>query len=767
MSIMNRFILILSLVFCSFNLLGQTSSTPFGAGTSISPYLISNLNELYWIQSQNKTAATVYIELTNDIDASATSTWTNGWEPIGGTFQGSFDGKGYTISNLLIRNKYITATSGRLRAGLFAATNAATIKNLILTVKLDLIPNGQSSAHPYLNLYGALTGSATLTTITDVRVTGEMINIDPATVDYFNMVNIGGIAGSLNNSTLLRCSFEGTLIGRGAVAGTGTGAGNSLSECYVDATMYVEYENKWGKNGYSFPGMMGRNTGGSFLDCYTKGTIYGYYGISGFSYPYGSTITTCYSAVDIVLRKKTGASSFNYSPTTAFCWLFSWPHFATFTDCISDSSLNKTGLNINTSVIESAVTTWSTYSAKNFSTSFWSINANINDGYPYLKNLSDTCITPAISGTTSLCVGASTTLTGSGTAAATSPWTSSDIAVATVLQGVVTGVDAGTVTITYTDDNGCSTTENITVNALPAAPTTSDIDYCQDQTATALSATAITAHSLVWYDTDGVSVLSSAPTPSTTTTTTTTTSGTTTYYVAQSNDNTGCEGPQASITVTVNYSNTGTDVITACDSYTWIDGNTYTASNNNATYTLTNQDGCDSLVTLDLNVTNINTSIIRQGRTLFAVAGYDSYQWYACNLNGLAYYSFGNQSNDSITISSNGDFTVVITHCGNSDTSTCISINDIGFSETNQCTFNLFPNPTSGIIKITRCNYNGSINIYQLQLIDNQGNLIRNETVRFIQDHVLVDLENLTSGVYQIVLTNESEIFHEKVSLIH
>ena len=72
-----------------------------------------------------------------------------------------------------------------------------------------------------------------------------------------------------------------------------------------------------------------------------------------------------------------------------------------------------------------------------------------------------------------------------------------------------------------------------------------------------------------------------------------------------------------------------------------------------------------------------------------------------------------------------------------------------------------------GMIKITRCNYNGSINIYQLQLIDNQGNLIRNETVRFIQDHVLVDLENLASGVYQIVLTNESEIFHEKVSLIH
>ena len=54
--------------------------------------------------------------------------------------------------------------------------------------------------------------------------------------------------------------------------------------------------------------------------------------------------------------------------------------------------------------------------------------------------------------------------------------------------------------------------------------------------------------------------------------------------------------------LTVNDSNTGTDVITACDSYTWIDGNTYTTSNNIAAYTLTNQYGCDSLVTLDLTI---------------------------------------------------------------------------------------------------------------------------------------------------------------------
>ncbi|MBO4615150.1 MAG: hypothetical protein J5709_08540 [Bacteroidales bacterium] len=41
---------------------------------------------------------------------------------------------------------------------------------------------------------------------------------------------------------------------------------------------------------------------------------------------------------------------------------------------------------------------------------------------------------------------------------------------------------------------------------------------------------------------------------------------------------------------------------TACDSYTWIDGNTYTATTNEPTYTLTNAAGCDSVVTLHLTI---------------------------------------------------------------------------------------------------------------------------------------------------------------------
>ena len=60
---------------------------------------------------------------------------------------------------------------------------------------------------------------------------------------------------------------------------------------------------------------------------------------------------------------------------------------------------------------------------------------------------------------------------------------------------------------------------------------------------------------------------------------------------------------------------TGTDNITACTSHKWIDGITYTASNNTAKYTLVASNGCDSIVTLNLKIQPIGTL------TLFSAGG--------------------------------------------------------------------------------------------------------------------------------------------------
>ncbi len=81
----------------------------------------------------------------------------------------------------------------------------------------------------------------------------------------------------------------------------------------------------------------------------------------------------------------------------------------------------------------------------------------------------------------------------------------------------------------------------------------------------------------------------------------------------------GCDSI-LTINLTVNSSSTSTDVQVACGAYTWIDGNTYTANNNSATFLLTNAAGCDSTVTLDLTINNAATGTDVQ-------VACDSYTW--------------------------------------------------------------------------------------------------------------------------------------------
>ncbi|MBM3917794.1 MAG: right-handed parallel beta-helix repeat-containing protein, partial [Sphingomonadales bacterium] len=71
---------------------------------------------------------------------------------------------------------------------------------------------------------------------------------------------------------------------------------------------------------------------------------------------------------------------------------------------------------------------------------------------------------PTISGVSTVNVGSTITLTGSATAHPTTPWSSSNTAIATVSSsGVVTGVAGGQVVITYMNNAGCTVTQTIIV----------------------------------------------------------------------------------------------------------------------------------------------------------------------------------------------------------------------------------------------------------------------------------------------------------------
>lgn len=97
---------------------------------------------------------------------------------------------------------------------------------------------------------------------------------------------------------------------------------------------------------------------------------------------------------------------------------------------------------------------------------------------------------PTITGDLFSCVGFTSQLTGSATAATTSPWSSSNTTIATVNStGLVTAVSVGTTTITYTNANNCKTTEVFTVNPAPTITPLVSSTVCIGGTPTVLSVT--------------------------------------------------------------------------------------------------------------------------------------------------------------------------------------------------------------------------------------------------------------------------------------
>jgi Flp pilus assembly pilin Flp len=70
----------------------------------------------------------------------------------------------------------------------------------------------------------------------------------------------------------------------------------------------------------------------------------------------------------------------------------------------------------------------------------------------------------------------------------------------------------------------------------------------------------------------------------------------------------GCDSI-VTLDLTINYSSDHIDDVTACDSFIWIDGETYNSNNNSATYKYINSKGCDSIITLNLTILNSSSKI--------------------------------------------------------------------------------------------------------------------------------------------------------------
>ncbi len=219
---------------------------------------------------------------------------------------------------------------------------------------------------------------------------------------------------------------------------------------------------------------------------------------------------------------------------------------------------------------------------------------------------------------------------------------------------------------------------------------------------------------------------------------------------------TGCDST-VTLDLTILNSSSGVDVVSACDSYTWIDGNIYTASNNTATYTLTNAAGCDSIVTLDLTIQTVNINVTDNSPTLIAQVNGATYQWLDCQTS----LPISGANNQNFTATTNGDYAVIITENGCVDTSDCYNVKNIGLLEAAafDSRVEVFPNPSNGQFKVDFNSKFANVTIYDLT-----GKVVWKNT---IWPNQWIEMKNQPEGIYVIQVEINGQISQHKLIITH
>jgi filamentous hemagglutinin family protein len=244
--------------------------------------------------------------LANNYNASGDGTYHGA--PIGGTFQGAFEGLGNTISNLTIKaeNNYLSGlfrfigfnalvenlnlsninVAGGGDAGALAGLSRGIVANVSVSGTVDggtnafvggivgsmqhgaLLVDSSSSATVFARgnkgQIGGLVGNAQ---------SGSMIENSDATgtVSAGSKASVGGILGSGTNVTV-EDSYA-----TGAVTDSGNGNAGGLVGRIIDSTIKASFATGKvsGSNGAWVGGLLGYNEGGSVLNTYATGSATG------------------------------------------------------------------------------------------------------------------------------------------------------------------------------------------------------------------------------------------------------------------------------------------------------------------------------------------------------------------------------------------------------------------------------------------------------------------------------------------------------------
>jgi hypothetical protein len=130
-----------------------------------------------------------------------------------------------------------------------------------------------------------------------------------------------------------------------------------------------------------------------------------------------------------------------------------------------------------------------------------------------------------------------------------------------------------------------------------------------------------------------------------------------------------------------------------------------------------------------------------------------SYQWINCEGNT----PIAGATSDTYQANTSGDYAVIVTLGGCSDTSACVNVDFSSLSEFVETSVSVFPNPATNKLKVS---WSGEVNA--IQMADLSGRIVW-EAVSVSGQHMEIDLSRLDKGIYELQLFSGQNRITKKV----
>jgi hypothetical protein len=164
--------------------------------------------------------------------------------------------------------------------------------------------------------------------------------------------------------------------------------------------------------------------------------------------------------------------------------------------------------------------------------------------------------------------------------------------------------------------------------------------------------------------------------------------------------------------------------------------------------TLVNASGCDSILTLNLTITEIDNTVTQDGNTLTA-NGLGTYQWVDCNTN---FSAISGETNPSFTISSSGNYAVIVNNEGCADTSACFfAVGIIDFNHLQSVS--VYPVPATNRLTVQ---FSNPISHASLALHDITGKMVFETQVNSISSTTF-NTSEMNRGIYFLRISSDME----------